>query len=156
MQTSRPLADVLSDWASGKITLKEIEGFSDEELYAIAHMGYFLMMQGKTEEARVIFEGLIAIDPRSDYYYRALGVIFQKIGDNDRAIKQFGYAIRINPDSAQAYINRAEIYLSMQQYVQAQADLRQALQKAGSRDQPLSKKAWALYQVVMSHMVVKN
>ena len=148
-QTSVSMPERLKQWVSGQITLKDIKGYSDEELEAISRVGYFFLMQGKTEEARVIFEGLIALDPRNDYYYRALGTIFQRRGDNERAIKQFGYAIRINPESPYAYVNRAEIYMLLDQIAEAEDDLRQALGKIGNEEQPLSKKAWALYQLVI-------
>jgi type III secretion system low calcium response chaperone LcrH/SycD len=145
---SQEISDLLVQWATGRTTLKEINGYTDEELYAISRVGYFFLMQGKNDEARTLFEGLVAIDPRNDYYYRALGVIFQKIGDNERAIRQFSYSIRVNPSSPNAYVNRAEIYLSLGQYPQAEEDLREALERMGHRDQELSKKAWALFQVV--------
>jgi Flp pilus assembly protein TadD len=105
-------------------------------------------MQGKNEEARTIFEGLVAVDPRNDYYYRALGVIFQKLGESDRAIKQYAYAIRLNPSSPYAYVNRAEIYLSQKEWSKAETDLRDALERMGRKDEQLSKKAWALLKVV--------
>src|SRR5688572_31335668 len=105
-------AQSLALWADGKLTLREIKAYSDEELYAISHIGYFFLMQGKNEEAKTLFEGLVAIDPRNDYYYRALGVIFHKLGDAERAIKYFGYAIKVNSRSPAAYVNRAEVYIA--------------------------------------------
>lgn len=144
------IAESLSAWAQGKLTLREIRGYSEEDLYAISHVGYFFLMQGKDREARTLFEGLVAIDPRNDYYYRALGVIFQKLGENDRAIKQFSYAIRINSDSPYAYVNRAEIYLSIRSFDNAEIDLRDALERMGRSDEQLSKKAWALLNLVSS------
>lgn len=147
-QTSDNTAKSLALWAEGKLTLREIKNYSEEELYAISHIGYFFLMQGKNEEARTLFEGLVAVDPRNDYYYRALGVIFQKLGEDERAIKQYTYAIRINSTSPYAYVNRAEIYLSMSQFEQAEVDLRDALERMGRKDEQLSKKAWALIKVV--------
>lgn len=142
------LPSLLPKWASGQITLKELKGYSDDELYAIAHTGYFFLMQGKNTEAKTLFEGLVAIDPRNDYYYRALGVIFHKLGDEERAIKQFGYAIRVNGRSPAAYVNRAEVYLSTQRFPEAAADLRKALEYMSARDVALARKARALLGVV--------
>ncbi len=150
INTPEQLAELLPQWAKGQVTLKEIKGYTDSELFAIARIGYFFLMQGRNEEARILFEGLVAVDPHNDYYYRALGVIFQKIGDNERALRQFSYAIRINPSSPHAYVNRAEIYLSLEQHAEAEQDLRQALEHSSHQDQQLSQKAWALYQVVAS------
>lgn len=148
--SSRMTEEALALWAEGKLTLREIKGYSEEELYAISHVGYFFLMQGKNEEARTLFEGLVAVDPRNDYYYRALGVIFQKLGEDDRALKQFAYAIRVHPSSPYAYVNRAEIYLSLNDLKSAEADLRDALARIGRSDEQLSRKAWALLKVVSS------
>jgi tetratricopeptide (TPR) repeat protein len=139
---------VLPKWAAGQLTLKEIKGYTDDELFAIAHTGYFFLMQGKNQEAKTLFEGLVAIDPRNDYYYRALGVIFHKLGEDQRAIQQFGYAIRVNPRAPAAYVNRAEVYLSHKQYGKAAEDLRKSLSMMGRRDRQLARKARALLRVV--------
>lgn len=137
----------LPRWAEGKITLKELKGYTDDELYAIAHTGYFFLMQGKNNEAKTLFEGLVAIDPKNAYYYRALGVIFHKLGDTDRAIKQFGYAIRVAGRSPAAYVNRAEVYISLGQHAEAADDLKKALGCMGPRDAQLARKARALLGV---------
>lgn len=141
------LPSLLPKWAAGQITLKELKGYTDDELYAIAHTGYFFMMQGKNQEAKTLFEGLVAIDPRNDYYYRALGVIFHKLGDVERALKQFGYAIRVSPRSPAAYVNRAEVFISLAKYQDAAGDLRKALEHVGPKDGDLARKARALLGV---------
>jgi tetratricopeptide (TPR) repeat protein len=143
----KELPKMLPRWAAGKITLKEIKGYTDDELYAIAHTGYFFLMQGKNEEARTLFEGLVAIDPRNDYYYRALGVNFHKLDDPDRALKQFGYAIRVNPRQAAAYVNRAEVHIAQKRYGEATQDLQRALQLVTAKDVQLARKARALLRV---------
>ena len=141
------LPTILPRWAAGKVTLKEIKGYTDDELYAIAHTGYFYLMQGKNAEARTLFEGLVAIDPRNDYYYRALGVIFHKLEDPDRALKQFGYAIRVNPRQPSAYVNRAEVHIAQGRKAEAGQDLQRALQLVGPKDGQLARKARALLRV---------
>ena len=138
------IAAVLPQWAAGKVTLKDIKGYTDDELFAIAHTGYFFLMQGKNAEAKTLFEGLVAVDPRNDYYYRALGVIFHKLQDEERALRQFGYAIQVNPRSAAAYVNRAEVYITQGQYAQAKADLQRALECVTKNEPALAKKARAL------------
>lgn len=146
--TSQQMQQLLARWAAGKVTLKELKGYTDDELYAIAHTGYFFLMQGKNQEAKTLFEGLVAIDPRNDYYYRALGVIFHKLGDAERAIKQFSYALQVNPKSAAAWVNRAEVHLSLGKNADAGNDLRKALEVVGPREPQLARKARALLGVV--------
>jgi len=139
---------LVEKWSRGEITLKEIKGYTDEELFAIANQGYFFFLQGKTEPARVIFEGLVAIDPKNAYYYRGLGVIYFQLKELDKALRQFSYAIRVAPREMVSYVNRAEIYLAQRDYGKAQDDLRQALALAGPLDMALQKKAYAMLQMI--------
>ena len=48
---SAQIQQLLTRWAAGKITLKELKGYTDEELFAIAHTGYFFLMQGNVSTA---------------------------------------------------------------------------------------------------------
>jgi len=142
-----PGAEV-AKWARGDVTLQEAKGYTAEELHAVAQQGYTLFLNGKIQDAQVVFEGLVAIDPRNDYYYRALGVIFHKLGDAERAIKQFSYAIQVNPKSAAAWVNRAEVHLSLGKSADAGNDLRKALEVVTPREPQLARKARALLGVV--------
>ena len=46
LQSPAQIQQLVTKWAAGRVTLKEIKGYSDDELYAIAHTGYFFLMQG--------------------------------------------------------------------------------------------------------------
>jgi len=130
------------------VTLKQIVGLSDEELFAIASQGYYMFLQGKTEQARVIFEGLVAIDPKNAYYYRALGAIYWRLGKSQRAVKQFTYAIRVSPKEISSYINRAEVYVADRDFAAAAKDLRAALDNGGPSDRALINKARAIMRMI--------
>ncbi len=147
-QLKSKLQPMIEKWAKGEITLKDIKGYTDEELYAIASQGYTFFLQGKTEPAKTIFEGLVAIDPTNAYYYRGLGVIYLQLKDLDKALKQFNYAIRLAPNDMVSYINRAEIYIAMKQFRAAEEDLESALGKAGSADKALVGKANAMLKML--------
>lgn len=135
-------------WGQGKIGIKQIVGLSDDEMFAIASQGYFLFLQGKSEPARVIFEGLVALDPRNAYYYRALGAIYWRLKDPARAIRQFTYAIRVAPREVSSYVNRAEIYVAQRQFAQARSDLQFALAAARPAQAPLAAKARAMLTMI--------
>src|SRR3954463_4223708 len=96
-QMQERLKGLMQQGAQGRVSLKQIVGLSEEELYAIASQGYYLFLQGKAEPARVLFEGLVAIDPRNAYYYRALGAIYWRLKEAQKALRQFTYAIRVAP-----------------------------------------------------------
>lgn len=132
-------------WASGEATLKELKGYSAEELYSISQLGYSLFLNGKIRDARIIFEGLVAIDPKNEYYYRALGVVYHREGDAERALKQFGHAITVSGKrSAAAFLNRAEVHISRRDMERALIDLEQTIRLTGEPRDPLYRKARAL------------
>jgi Flp pilus assembly protein TadD len=135
-------------WASGEATLQQLKGYTDDELYLIAQQGYTLFLNGKIKDARTIFEGLVAIDPRNDYYYRALGVVYHRLGDAERALRQFDHAITVAPRSAAAYVNRAEVHISRRDYDRALADLASAVQVSGDLSVPIARKALALQKLL--------
>jgi predicted Zn-dependent protease len=147
-QMQARMARLVSQWSQGRVSLKQIVGLSEEELYAVASQGYFMFLQGKTEPARVIFEGLVAVDPRNAYYYRALGAIYWRLKQSQKALKQFTYAIRVAPREVSSYVNRAEIYVAQRAFQQARADLRAALQHAGPHDGALVSKARAMLRMI--------
>lgn len=136
-------------WAKGEATLQEIKGYSDEQLFHVAQHGYTLYLNGKFKDAQTIFEGLVAIDPRSDYYYRALGVVYHRRGDAERAIRQFNHAAKVNPRSVAAYVNRAEVHISRRDIRRALDDLDKAAKVARDPLQPIVRKAHALRALLL-------
>ena len=138
---------LLDKWSKGETSLRDIYGYTADELYGISTQGYTLLMEGKLEAAKSLFEGLVALDPKSDYYYRALGVIYHRLGDGERAIRQFGYAIRVQPADLISYVNRAEIYMQQKNFPLAQADLQKVIE-LGGETHPMVRKAQAMVRMV--------
>jgi tetratricopeptide (TPR) repeat protein len=147
-QMQQRLQKLVDQWSQGRVSLKQIVGLNEEELFAVASQGYFMFLQGKTEPARVIFEGLVAIDPRNAYYYRALGAIYWRLKEAQKALKQFTYAIRVAPREVSSYVNRAEIYVAQKQFQPARADLAQAIRMSGVTDRALAAKARAMLRMI--------
>ena len=50
-------------------------GYDADELHALAELGYALQAEGRLADARVLFEGLAAVDPRGEAAWRALAMI---------------------------------------------------------------------------------
>lgn len=145
LELERSPAAAVRKWARGEATLRELKGYTDEELYCISQLGYTLFLNGKIRDARILFEGLVAIDPRNEYYYRALGVVYHREGDAERALRQFGHAITVSGRrSAAAYINRAEVHISRRDMDRAVGDLEAAIRLSGDPRDPLYRKARAL------------
>jgi Flp pilus assembly protein TadD len=142
------LTELVVQWGQGKTSIKQMVGLSDEELYAIASQGYFLFLQGKSEAARTVFEGLVAIDPRNAYYYRALGAIYWRLKEPQRAVRQLTFAIRVSPREISSYVNRAEIYIAQKQFKLARSDLQFAIASAKEHEGPLGEKARAMLRMI--------
>ena len=147
-QVKSRLQRLVSQWAKGQVSLKEMLGLTEEELYAISTQGYYLFLQGKTESARVLFEGLVAVNPRNAYYYRALGAIYWRLEEPQKALKQFTYALRVSPKDVSSYVNRAEVYVSLKQFGEARQDLAAAMKLAGANDAALVRKARAMMRMI--------
>ncbi|MEQ1754729.1 MAG: tetratricopeptide repeat protein [Micropepsaceae bacterium] len=65
-------------------------------------------------------------DLAEDYFKRAKAYDFSG-SDRDRAIEDYGQAIKLKPDHAEAYFNRGTLYFLAAQYNQAIADLDRAI-----------------------------
>lgn len=134
---------LLQKWADGKATLKDVRGYSDEELYAIARTAWVYYYQGKLPQARTLFQGLYAVNPVDPYFARALGVIEFAAGNAQGSLAAWDVAIKLAPQDASAYLGRAEVKLASNQKGPAAEDLRRALQLCGEED-PLKPKISAM------------
>lgn len=137
------LARQLQRWADGKATLKDVRGYSDEELYSVARLAYFFFYQGKVEEARTLFQGLYAVNPLDVYFAKALGVVEMAAGNPQGAMSAFDVALRIDPNDSGALVGRAEVKVVQGMRTEAVEDLRRARDLTETRD-PLSAKISAM------------
>jgi type III secretion system low calcium response chaperone LcrH/SycD len=142
-QEEARLVAALQKWADGKATLREVRGYTDEELYAIAKTAYFFFYQGRVNEARTLFQGLYAVNPTDAYFAKALGVVELAAGNAQGALAAYDVAIKLAPDDAQAHVGRAEVKLALGQKAQAIEDLRRASTLAPA-DDPVARKAVAM------------
>lgn len=141
--SSQKMLQQLQKWADGKATLKDVRGYTDEQLYSIARTAYLFYYQGKIEEARTLFQGLYAVNPLDSYFAKALGVVEFAAGNAQGAITAYDVCIKLSPEDAGAYVGRAEVKIALGQKTQAVDDLRRAAQIVDT-DDPLKAKVSAL------------
>lgn len=115
-------------FADGQMTLAEYAGFSKSDLYVIAQQAYHLLHSGKLEEARDIYQGLVAADPFDSVFHCHLGSTLFRLGNQDEALKEFDLSLQYNIANVDALAGRGEIRLAQGQLKEAVADLRQALE----------------------------
>jgi type III secretion system low calcium response chaperone LcrH/SycD len=141
------LAARLQKWADGKATLKEVRGYSDEELYSIARTGFYFFYQGKLNEARTVFQGLYAVNPMDPYFAKALGVVEMASGNPTGAVAAYDVALKLAPTDAQAWLGRAEVRLLQGAKAEAIENLR-AAQKHSKPESPENQKVSAMIQAL--------
>ena len=101
----------LRAWAREEITWAEVEGLTFERARSIARIGCDLAAAGRLEEARVIFSGLLAMNPKDSGAAAALGTVFHKLGRADDARKAYDEALAADPNNPVALGNRGELRL---------------------------------------------
>ena len=138
-------AALLQKWADGKATLKDVRGYSDEELYAIARTAYLFYFQGKIPQARTLFQGLYAVNPVEPYFAKALGVIEFAAGNTQGSLSAWDVAIKLAPTDPAAWVGRAEVKIATNQKPSAAEDLKRA-QALATDDETLKAKISALLQ----------
>lgn len=141
------LAARLQKWADGKATLKEVRGYSDEELYSIARTGFYFFYQGKLNEARTVFQGLYAVNPLDPYFAKALGVVEMASGNPAGAVAAYDVALKLAPTDAQAWLGRAEVRLLQGAKPEAIENLRKA-QQHSKPESPENQKVSAMLQAL--------
>jgi tetratricopeptide (TPR) repeat protein len=107
---------------------RALEGLDQNEMLAISTFGHRLYEEGRLNEARVVFEGLVAMEPHEAFPYTVLGAIFMAQHDLHRALALFEAALEFDPEDPAALCYRGEIRLEMGQRSKGLADLRLAIE----------------------------
>jgi tetratricopeptide (TPR) repeat protein len=127
-----PAQAVAAAWLRGEVTLATLRGYSDDELAAVAEVGYALFRQGQHELARTVFEGLQALTG-SEYPLRALAAIAVAAQRYADALPLLDAAIARSRSGIAGRLLRAEAFAQLGRYTDAQADLDWIL-RAAPRD----------------------
>ncbi len=101
----------VKSFSRGEMTWAEVEGMTFEEAKAIAQVGCDLAASGRLDDARIIFEGLVAANPKDSAARAALGTVYQKLGRTPDAITEYTAAIETDPKNPVALANRGELRL---------------------------------------------
>ncbi len=136
--------DRVRKWIKGEMTLQELDGISGPEMLEMAVTGFSMYEQGRYREAKIIFDGLAALDPTESYYRTALGAVYLAQEKFDEALAQFDISIGLNQRDIAAYVNRGEVRLRKGQILEAAEDFKRAVDLDPDNKDPLSMRARAL------------
>lgn len=132
----------------GEITLGELEGIDKAAQYKMAETGFQLLQQGKLDDARKVFEGLLSLDPRDAYFHMVLGSIAQRRNQFEDAEKHYSRSLRINPYSPSALANRGEVRVELGRLLEGLDDLKQSVREDPGAREAATQRARALIPVV--------
>lgn len=129
---------------AGQITLGDLEGIPKEAQHEMAQTGFRFFTEGRLDQARKVFTGLLALDPFDAYFLTALGAIAQQEGNLDEAEQRFSRALEINPFSPSALTGRGEVRLSQGRLLDAASDLTKAISEDPEGKDPSTQRARGL------------
>lgn len=131
-------------WARGEMTLQELDGITGPEMLEMAVTGFSMYEQGRYREAKIVFQGLAALDPKESYYRTALGAVYLAQDKLDEALEEFNAAIELSDTDIAAFVNRGEVLLRKGDILQAAKDFKRAVDLDPERKDPLSLRARGL------------
>lgn len=142
--TAQYIAERLEKVAGGEATIAQAAGITKDQLYRIAEKAYQLFSQGKLDEARQIYEGLVAADPFDSVFHCHLGAVLWRSGDLERAFEEYDAAVRYNFANTDALAGRGELLISRGEIEKGVEDLGRVLEYDPGCRKPSSQRARAL------------
>ena len=100
----------------------------------LTRLGHEAFEGGRADQARVIFESLVALGRRDPFAHTMLGTILLGAQALDAALVQFEAALEIDPEDLAALVYRGEIRLSKRKLSRAVEDLERAVKLGPALD----------------------
>jgi len=122
-------------------TPREQLGITNQEFDAMGQLGTMYYHQGDLERARIVFEGMVEVDPSSSSAHAALGALLVRCGEDDRAVIHLDRAIELDDKQLSSYVNRAEVHLKRKLVEKAVVDLKRAIALDPSEQDPAANRA---------------
>ncbi|HEY3450545.1 MAG TPA: tetratricopeptide repeat protein [Myxococcales bacterium] len=105
------MRDRMRRFVENELTWAEVEGMTAELAGKISRIGCELAAAGRLNDARIIFEGLVAGNPKDHAALSALGTVYAKLQRKPEAIDCFDKALALFDRNVVALSNRGELRL---------------------------------------------
>lgn len=115
------------EWLKGMATLGAATKWTAEEIRLVTELGYGLAEQGRVAEAIVLFEGLAAVAPATVYFQAALGALWLRENEFEKALAYLNQVLQIDARNVVALVNRGEANLRLNDRNAARRDLQRAI-----------------------------
>ncbi len=137
-------SEALEKFVRGDITLAELEGVDGESQSKIAHLGHRMLTSGKLDDAKLLFEGLVALNPYEPYFLLAAGSVAQQQDRFDDAERWYTRALERDPEHVVARANRGEVRAMRGDVAGATEDLVAAVKLDPKAQEPTTARARGL------------
>ena len=128
-------------------TLVQPLTFLPEDIEIVTELAYDYLMSGAFEVARVLYLGLVALEPGRGHHRLGLGLALDRLGRPEAAERQYAAAARCAPDDPLPLINMAELALARSDRPRAKRLLDEAAHLDHS-DERIPRKARSLRSLI--------
>ena len=130
-------------------SLADLSGYGTEDLAGLAEVGYNLLQQGKLEDALTIYQGVYALDPKSQWGASSIGCIYQRMGRDEDALKMYNEALAIEPSDIHVLANRGELLFRRGRLLESAEDFKKAIELDPHGRNPAAQRARVIVLAVM-------
>lgn len=149
-EISEPFSDRRPSKKGRKTLTDEALDPAERAFTDLTRLGHEAFEAGRTAEARVIFESLVALGRRDPFAHTMLGTILLSEQAFDEALEHFEAALSIDPDELPALVYRGEIRLARRKTSRAVEDLERAV-KLGAASDPFVQRARKLLSLARAN-----
>jgi predicted Zn-dependent protease len=96
--------------------------WTEDEIFLVAQKGHALFLQGRYDEATIIFEGLKAVDPSNVYCANALAALYIRQEKVTKAIELLTGILESYPNDVPTRVRRCEALLLLGRVADARND----------------------------------
>lgn len=137
------IAKLLEDFIFKGLSIRDIQGLTDEQMEAIYATAFTLYNGGRYEDAEKIFQCLCLFEHLGHRYWMGLGATRQMLKKYKEAIDAYSMAAVLDVRDPHAALQAAECHLAMGNIEAATSGLECAIQYAGA-NQAVKARAEAL------------
>jgi Flp pilus assembly protein TadD len=138
--TERDLEKELTEVLTGEKPLTALLEIDEEQMGLIAELAHLYFQEGRYQEARILFEGLLSLNQHEPYYSHALGAVFQRMDNAELALRYYQHALKLDRNRAETWGNMGELLLTQGQEEKALEYLEKAEQLYARQDPGSSKR----------------
>jgi len=149
---------MVEDFLISQKTLKELKGFTDEEMEALYTTAYNYYNHGKFEDAKFLFSTLCQFDPTKPKYWMGLGASRHMLKEYERAAVAYGMATLRDAEDPHPPFHAADCFIKMGDSKNAILALEAVLEIAGEnkKHEKIRKQAESLLEEVKHHKEKEN